>query len=353
MESQKDMFDLLDMMTQPVFCVKDAVIVRSNAVAQQLFPEIGESILPLLGSSAEAYKEFTDGCLYLSLSIAGLSVGACVRRMEDMDIFELDSSENDSFRAMALAACAMRKPLNSALSEAASLLDSQDDPQVLQQLSQLNRSLYQLLRMLGNMSDAEYISTHYSGRITDIPALFREIFEKAQTLLERSHVTLTYEGMAEPVYALADSEQLERAVLNILSNAAKFTPKGGHIQASLVRRGNCLRLSVQDSGSGIAQDIMGSLFRRHLRQPGIEDSRYGLGLGMHLIHAAAIHHGGTLLVTQGENGGTRIVFTIAMRQKESGSLASPISALDCSGGFDRTLVELSECLSPELFDGSY
>ena len=76
MESQKDIFDLLDMMTQPVFCVKDTAIIRTNAAAQQHYPEIGGSILPLLGNSAEAYADFSQGCLYLSLIIAGLPVGA-------------------------------------------------------------------------------------------------------------------------------------------------------------------------------------------------------------------------------------------------------------------------------------
>lgn len=354
MEEQKDIFGLLDMMVQPVFCVKDNVIIRANGAAQQLFLEAGESILPLLENSAEAYAEFSGGCLYLSLTIAGHRIGASVRRMEEFDIFELDQpSDSSTLRTMALVASTLRKPLSGALAETASLLDSQQDPNTLQQLSLLNRNLYQLLRLVGNMSDAEPLSSHCRLETVNVSALFREIFEKAQTLVSHAQVTLSYEDLKESVFCLADKVQLERAILNILSNAIKFTPKGGHITASLVRRGHSLRLTVQDSGSGIAQEVMGSLFQRYLRQPGIEDSRYGLGLGIHLIHAAALNHGGTLLLRKNENGGTCVVLTIGIRQNDSGCLRSPIFEIDYAGGFDHSLVELSDCLPSELFDGSY
>jgi len=272
MEDQKDMFGLLDMMVQPVFCVKENTIIRSNAAAQQLFFHVGDDIRPLLEYGAEEYASFTGGCLYLSLSMAGQPIGASVRRIDGTDIFELDT-ENESLRVLALAASQLRKPLSGVLSQTALLLDSQEDPETLQQLSRLNRSLYQLLRVLGNMSDAEYAASQCRMETVDVPAIFREIFEKAQTLIGHSSTRLSYEDLKETIYCLADPAQLERAVLNILSNAVKFTPEGGSVTASLVRRGRTLRLTVQDSGSGIAQEVMGSLFQRYLRQPGIEDSR--------------------------------------------------------------------------------
>ena len=98
---------------------------------------------------------------------------------------------------------------------------------------------------------------------------------------------------------------------------------------------------------------MGSLFHRYLRQPGIEDSRFGLGLGIRMVHSVALQHGGTLLVSQGENGGTRTVMTLAIRQREQTQMRSPVFPLDYSGGFDHTLVELADVLPAELFDGSF
>jgi len=354
MEEQKDMLGLLDMMVRRVFCVKENIIIRANAAAQQLFLSVGDDVRPLLENGAEEYVEFTGGCLYLTLNLCGQSIGASIRRMQDMDVFELDTDQDSSaLRAMALAASELRRPLNSALSSAAALMDSQEDPEALQQLSQLNRGLYQILRLLGNMADAEHIASHSRMETTDVPGLLREIFEKAETLVRHAGITLRYQGLKDSIYCLADRDLLERSVLNLLSNAVKFAPKGSRINASLTRRDRTLRLTIQDSGSGIAQEVMGNLFQRYLRHAGIEDSRFGLGLGMRMVHAAAVQHGGTLLVTPNGDQGTCIVMTLAIRQGDSKRLNSPIFRVDYTGGFDHSLVELADCLPAELFDGKF
>lgn len=354
MEEQKDTFGLLDMVIQPAFCVKENRIVKVNQAAQQLFLTAGEELSPLFLTGAEEYTEFTDGCLYLTLSLAGQSFGVSVRRMDGMDVFILDENHDDSvLRAMALAARELRKPLSTAISNAASLLSEQEDPESKKQLAQLNQGLYQMLRILGNMSDAEHSASQYHMETVEAGSFLREIFEKAQALVARTGITLEYQPLRESVYCLLDKAQLERAVLNLLSNSVKFTPKGSRITASLIRRGRTLHLTIQDSGSGIAEEVMGSLFQRYLRQPGIEDSRFGLGLGIKLIQAAAASHGGTVLVSTSGDKGTRITLTLAIRQKEQNTLRSPVFKVDYTGGFDHALVELADCLPADLYDGSF
>ena len=149
---------------------------------------------------------------------------------------------------------------------------------------------------------------------------------------------------------MADPEQLERAVLNILSNAMKFTPENGSIQASLTRRGNLLRLSVQDTGDGIDESIRAHLFHRYLRQLTLEDSRFGIGLGMVLIRSTAANHGGTVLIDRCQGKGTRITMTLAIRQSKDTLLRSPVSRIDYAGGHDHILLELSDCLPLSAFE---
>lgn len=353
MEEQKDSLRLLDMMTQPVFCVKENRIVNVNAAAQQLFLMEGQELAPLLLTGSEEYAAFREGCLYLTLDIAGQPTEACVRKWEDMDIFDLNVQDQNVLHAMALASRELRKPLSSAISNTAGLLSGQEDPEIRKQLAQLNQRLHQMLRILGNMSDVQSSAALSHMETTEADLFFRQIFEKVRTLLDNSGIALNYQGLTECVYCLIDRAQTERAVLNILSNAAKFTPAGGRITASLTRRGRTLRLCVQDNGSGIAGEVMGSLFRRHLRQPGIEDGRFGLGLGIQLIQSCATSHGGTLLVCPGENGGTCVTMTFAIRQSDANALRSPVFSLDYTGGYDHALVELAECLPDDLYDGSF
>jgi len=72
---------------------------------------------------------------------------------------------------------------------------------------------------------------------------------------------------------LLDAQKLERMIFNMLSNAIKFTPPGGNIDAKLTRRDRKLYLSIRDSGSGVSEAVRSSLFSRYLREAGLEDSR--------------------------------------------------------------------------------
>ena len=120
--------------------------------------------------------------------------------------------------------------------------------------------------------------------------------------------------------------------------------------AKLTRNGRMLRLSVTDSGSGIAQSVRSSVFSRYLRQPALEDSRYGIGLGMVLIRTAAAHHGGAVLIDQPEGVGTRITMTMSIRQSKQATLRSNVLRVDYAGERDHGLIELSECLPTELYE---
>lgn len=349
MEVNKDIFGMLDLMIRPGFCVKENKIEKVNSAAQALLIVPGTDVHTLLATGAEEYEAFENGCLYLKLAISSMGCGASVTKMDGYDIFVLDQESDDGeLQAMALAARELREPLTSVMISAKSLFPT-TAPQSGEQVSRMNRSLHQLLRIIGNMSDAGRCMISSRQETRNIGELFAEIFEKAQSLVEHTGIRLTYQGLSEEVLSLADSEQLERAVLNILSNAIKFTPKDGAIDVSLTRHGRMLRLSVVDSGSGIAENVRSSVFSRYLRQPGIEDGRYGIGLGMVLIRSAAANHGGAVLIDQPNDKGTRITMTMAIRQNTNNMLRSPTIRVDYAGERDHGLIELSDCLPISVY----
>jgi signal transduction histidine kinase len=127
-------------------------------------------------------------------------------------------------------------------------------------------------------------------------------------------------------------------------------PDGGSINARLTRQGKLLRLTLEDSGSGIAEAVRATLFQRYQRQPGIEDSRNGLGLGLAIVRSVAANHGGTVLVSPTHAGGTRITLTISIRQNEEAVLRSPLRRPDYTGGWDHALIELSDCLDARWYE---
>lgn len=344
MEKQTDALGLLDLITCPGFCAKDNRILKVNPAGQGLFLEEGTEVLPLLLTGQAEYAAFTQGCLYLTLLIQGGSRGATMTRIADVDIFLLDSDmESKELQSLALASRELRRPMSSIMAAISSL-----DPESAA-VRQLNRNLHQMMRIIGNMSDAGRNCEVFHPQIRNVSADMREILEKAQALLRESGRDLHYQCLEEEIYTLADRDILDRAVFNMISNAAKFSPKSSPICVTLTRHDHFLQLCVTDQGSGIAENILSNVFRRYLRQVSIEDSRFGMGLGMVMIRSAAAHHGGTVLIDQPQGAGTRVTMTLAIRQKPESVLRCPVLQLDYTGGFDHALVELSDCLSSELY----
>ena len=354
MEENKETLGMLDLMIRPVFCVKDQTIIKVNPAAKAMQLDAGMDICPLLLTGREEYSAFSDGCLYLMLDIGGAHLGASVTNVDGMKVFVLEQDADQAeLQAMALAARELRDPLNSVMITVDRLFPSstlEEDDAMRQQVARLNRGLYQMLRILGNMSDAGRTQQICHQELLDISKFFDETFEKAASLVEHTGLQLNYQGLSREVLCLAEPEQLERAVLNILSNAIKFTPKGGTIDAKLTQNGQFLRLSIQDTGSGIPENVRGSVFDRYLRQPALEDSRFGIGLGMVLIRAAATNHGGAVLIDHPNGSGTRITMTISVRSNPDAQLRSPVMRIDYAGERDHALLELSGCIPAELYE---
>ena len=351
----EDIRGTLDLMVQGAFCVENNIITYTNQAAKTRLIAEGSAVSDLLLTGREEYRDFAGGCLYLTLSIGGHACGASVTKLWGADIFVLEQDADQSeLQTMALAARELRNPLSSIMTIADSLFPviSQDAaPDVHHQIAQLNRGLFQMLRVIGNMSDAARYAADMPTRqeVRDITAMMEELFSKASSLIHHGGLTLTYCGPKESIYCSVDAEKLERAVYNILSNAMKFTPKGGTIDARLVLSGSKLRLSVQDSGSGIPQALRGSIHSRFQRSPGLEDGRFGIGLGMGLIRSTASAHGGTVLIDHPGETGTRITMTLDIRRNCETTLRSGILRVDYAGEQDHGLIELADVLPPEVY----
>ena len=306
-------------------------------------------VLPLIVSGKEEYEAFRGGCLYLTLTIAGNTQGAAVTRINGTDIFIADQeTELRELQVLALAAQELRMPMSNVILSADQLTPMQEDGKAADYMARLNRGMAQMLRLVGNMSDALRYSQGARLQLRNLSAVLEEIFDRAQSLVEHTGVTLHYSGLSQDVYTMTEPEQLERAVNNLISNALKFTPAGGTLEASLRRSGRLLRLTLQDSGSGIAEGVLHSVFSRYLRQPSLEDSRYGLGLGLVLVRAAAANHGGTVLIDQ-PGKGTRVTMTIAIRENAETLLRSKVLTVDYAGERDHGLIELSGQLPADLY----
>ena len=350
MEHTTDFTGMLELLTCPAFCVQDGTIVRVNDLAAQYLISVGDPIAPMLVTGSQEYTNFLEGSLFLTIQTNAGVLGVSVHRMQQGDVFLVEQDENHSdLQAMALAAQELRQPLNNVMSIAERIFPVygiDEDPALQDQVSRINRGLFQMLRIISNMSDAYRYSQSATPNLQtrDVCALIRDTFEGCQAMLPPTGVTIRYSGPDSPILCLADAEMLERAVNNIIANAVKFTPKGGHVEATLKRNGDMLSLTVRDTGTGIPTSLLGSAYFRYQRPPCIEDGRYGIGLGMVLIRTAATAHGGTVLLRQDPQQGTCLTMTIAIRQSTDNMVRSPALMVDYAGERNHRLIEFSESL---------
>lgn len=350
MEQSHDLSGMLDLIIRPAFAVTDGIITCCNQAARSCMIPAGAEIAALLETGRDEYAALTSGCLYLTLCVEDHSFGAAVSRMDGFDVFVLDQADSQpQLQAYALAARELREPLANMMIAADRLMPDKNTDS--ENMRLLERSLHHMLRLIGNMSDASRYAAQTMPRqeLRDMTAVIADIFEKAAALTEHTGITLRFTNYPDSVYALTDTEKLERAVYNILSNAIKFSEKGSVIDAKLTRHGDKLHLTVIDSGRGIPNEILGNVFSRYLRQPGVEEGRQGIGLGMVMIRSAASAHGGTVFIDKGSEKGTRLTMTLAIRKDLEGNLASPRIRVDYTGEFDHGLIELADVLPPDAY----
>ena len=172
-----------------------------------------------------------------------------------------------------------------------------------QRLLKLVNTLLDFSRIEAGRIDAAYEPTDLAAFTTDLASVFRSAVEKAGLEL-----VVDCPPLSEPVYV--DRDMWEKIVLNLLSNAFKFT-FDGQIRVALECHDNRVELRVSDTGTGIAESELPRMFERFHR---VKHSRArtheGTGIGLALVQELARLHGGTVSVSSEEGRGTTFVVTI-------------------------------------------
>jgi signal transduction histidine kinase len=346
METQNTNMPLLELLLRPAFYVSQGRITQINRAAAPYLLSEGTEILSLLATGEEEYQAFTQGCLYLTLSIGGQSIGATVVTLDQQHLFLLEQpGERTELRSLALAARELRGPL-AGISATTSQFTNADPVQ----LAQLNHRMHQMMRIVSNMSDAALYCDAGAGPMeyAEICSFLQELLCKTAEQLSEANIHLEYDLPAAPIYTLADTDKLERAVYNLISNAAKHTAPGGRISLRLVHRGR-LYLSVTDDGPRMDHEILANVYTRYLRTPSVLEISEGIGLGMVLVKATATLHGGTVLIDHPEGRGNRITMTLQLRQAGYVPVRSPMMRIDYAGERDHGLQELADVLPARLY----
>lgn len=190
-----------------------------------------------------------------------------------------------------------------------------------ERLDMMQRSVARFELLIEDMLDASRLQ---AGRLTlkrvpvDLDALVREALESFQDAAKKGGLVFDATGVL-PARIDADPLKASQVVMNILSNAVKYTPPGGKVTLSLQEGSQDVTLRVQDTGLGMTPEQMSRLFqpfvRLHEGQPGVPK---GTGLGLYITKGIVEAHGGRLTV-QSDGPGRGSTFTVAWPLAGAGS----------------------------------
>jgi PAS domain S-box-containing protein len=178
-----------------------------------------------------------------------------------------------------------------------------------------HRNSLRLLKLVNTLLDFSRIE---AGRIqasyepTDLAALTAELASVFRSAIERAGMRLIIDCSALPDMVYVDREMWEKIVLNLLSNAFKFTFEG-EIEVSLRATESVAELTVRDTGTGVPADELPQLFERFHRVKGARGRSYeGSGIGLALVQELVKLHGGAVQIESEVDRGTTFTVTIPL-----------------------------------------
>jgi signal transduction histidine kinase len=276
---------------------------------------------------------------------------ARLRRESEAALRQADRRK-DEFLAM--LAHELRNPLAS-VRNAAQLLArlAPDEPRLGRARQIIERQVEHQARLLDDLLDVSRITRGKIGLRpvpVDLAALVRDAVEDARGMCDDAGLTLSLSAPPEPIWVEADPTRLAQVVSNLLSNAAKFTDRGGAVTVGL-RTGftTCAAggehaiatLTVKDTGIGIEPEMLPHLFETFTQADrSLDRSRGGLGLGLALVKGLIALHGGEVrAASDGLGQGAEFTVWLPMLDTPTQPAAVPVATTRRSAPLRVLIVE--------------
>jgi signal transduction histidine kinase len=213
----------------------------------------------------------------------------------------------------------LRTPLSSILGYLELMKDDDGHPlsdEQMQYLGVAERNAHRLLRLVGDLlftAQVESGKFPLDLRDVDLGSIVTAAVESARPVAAAAGITLVEELPDETPITHGDPVRLGQACDNLVSNAVKFTPRGGTVTVSLSKTATDAVITVQDTGMGIAASELDQLFSRFFRaSTATRNAVPGVGLGLTITKAIVVAHHGQMGVESEEGEGTRFSVTLPL-----------------------------------------
>jgi PAS domain S-box-containing protein len=257
----------------------------------------------------------------------------------------------------------LRNPLAPILT-AAQLMKLRGDVATKREREVIERQATHALRLIEDLLDVSRIARgkiELRSRRLELAGVVAQAVESTSQLFEQKQQHLA--ASVPPVGLTVDGDEgrLVQIVANLLTNASRYTPAGGHVSVSATREGDEAVLYVRDDGIGIAPELLGGIFEPFVQARRPESDQSGLGLGLALVRSLATLHGGSVQAfSRGANCGTELVVRLPFAELPSAAGApdpNTVPAVTAGAGRRVLLVDdnkdAAEMLSMLLVDAGH
>lgn len=234
------------------------------------------------------------------------------RQVEELE--ELDRIRGEF---VATVSHELRTPLTSIMGEVELLVDGERGELTscqahgIDAIARNSERLFSLIDDLLTLSHIETGEIELRREPTAVAPMFIKARTQILSIAAAKSVAVHAECGPEAGVVMADSDQLDRVLLNLLTNAVKFTPEGGEVLMRARRSGDTLEFTVSDNGVGIPVDEQARLFTRFFRSSvATRMAIQGTGLGLVIVKRIVEAHGGTISISSSPDVGTTVTVRI-------------------------------------------
>lgn len=301
---------------QPLMIIgEDGDLIVTNDAANRILkghmPQLFKGISAGIGRTIEIE---VDGATFLTTTEHVRGVGTIIVMQ---DISYVKSLERERSELMHTISHDMKGPLTS-ITGYAHLLQKKvpDDPMIAQFLSQIttaaDRMLDMVKQMLAMVDDASALQMVKEP--VDLRALVGRVVSDLGGAAAAKNMSLSSATAGSPYPIEGDERRLYHAVLNLVDNAIKYSPRNTEVRVGLVYKDEHVVVAVQDEGPGIDPDDMPFIFEKYYRGGGAV-SHEGTGIGLAAVRRIVEAHDALVTATNRPDGGSefRIVFPKALR----------------------------------------
>jgi signal transduction histidine kinase len=248
--------------------------------------------------------------------IAGRLLVAGLREQEARESAEAANRAKDQFLAM--VSHDLRTPLNAILGWCAMLMGPMPGS-VERGLHVIRQNATAQLKLVEDLLDAVRLGSStlvIQPTEVQLGEVVQEAVDATQPMADDKQVTLRVAIADEVAPILADAARLRQVFVNVVGNAVKFTDVGGSVDVCLTSADASARVTVRDTGRGIAPDALSHVFERFRQEHGPADAVNGLGLGLTIAQALIELHGGRIqIASPGEGLGATCTIDLPLTAK--------------------------------------